>query len=152
MSTEDALLCKFIPLGSNTLMSITSDYDWILALLFESSRIGRLEGTLFFLSTVSGTVSVTWRNAMCNTSGLTAPGSRNTWQMCKRQRWILKCPQQYCGTWAFNFRAKPFPTSPSDVGVNYKVPRLFFARCICDTRPSVTYLMREKNKRLEGEL
>ena len=31
----------------------------------------------------------------------------------------------------------------NDVVVNSKVPRLFFAGCISDTRPSVRYLMTE---------
>ena len=37
----------------------------------------------------------------------------------------------------------------SDVVVNYKVPRLFFAECIGDAHPSLRYLMRGKQKGLE---
>ena len=36
--------------------------------------------------------------------------------------------------------------------VNEKVPRLFFAGCISDTPPSVSYIMREKKERLEEDL
>ena len=40
-----------------------------------------------------------------------------------------------------------FATLPiSDVAVNLKVPRLFFAGCIGDMRPSVRYIMREKKE------
>ena len=35
----------------------------------------------------------------------------------------------------------------SDVVVHHKVPRLFFAGCISDTRTSVRYLMREEKER-----
>ena len=47
-------------------------------MLLGSSRNGRLEVTQFSVPTTSGTASVIWRNALCNTSGLTAPGSLNT--------------------------------------------------------------------------
>ena len=35
----------------------------------------------------------------------------------------------------------------SDVVVNLKVPRVFFAECIFDKRPNVRYLMREEKER-----
>ena len=73
----------------NNRLSVTSDYDCILVMLIGSSRNGRLEVTPFSVSTTSRTVSVIRRDALCNTSGLTAPGSLNTCPMCKCQRWIF---------------------------------------------------------------
>ena len=62
-------------------------------MLLGSSRNGRLEVTRFSVPTTSGTVSVIRRNAKRNTSGLTAPGSLNTYPMCEEQRWIFNvCP------------------------------------------------------------
>ena len=45
--------------------------------------------TQFSVPTTSGTVSVIQRDAMRNTSELTAPGSLNTCPMCEGQRWIF---------------------------------------------------------------
>ena len=54
-----------------------------------SSRNGILEVTPFSAPFTSGTVSVIRRDALCNTSGLTAPGRLNTCPMCEGQRWIF---------------------------------------------------------------
>ena len=43
----------------------------------------------FSVPTTSGTVSVIRSDALCNTSGLTAPGSLNTCSMCEGQKWIF---------------------------------------------------------------
>ena len=74
---------------NNYRLSVTSDYDCILAMLPGSKKNGRLEVTPFSVSTTSGTVSVIRRNALCNTPGLTAPDSLNTCPMCNGQRWIF---------------------------------------------------------------
>ena len=70
---------------NNSPLSVTSDYDCILAMLLGSSRNGRLEVTRF--STYH------FWNCQCNPEGcivqhaqLTAPGSLNTCPMCKGQR------------------------------------------------------------------
>ena len=60
--------------------SLVSDYDCILVMLLGSSKNGRLEVDRFTVPTNSGTANV--RNALCNMSGLTAPGSLNTCPMC----------------------------------------------------------------------
>ena len=52
----------------------------------ESSRNGRLEVSPFSASSTSGTVSLIRRDALSNTSGLTAPGSLNTCPMYEGQR------------------------------------------------------------------
>ena len=66
-------------------------------MLLGSSENARLEVTPFSVPTTSGTVSVIWRYAKRNTSGLTASGSFNNWPMCKGQRWIFSVPLYYCG-------------------------------------------------------
>ena len=71
---------------------MTNDYDSNLAMLLGSSKNGRLKVTQISVPTTSGTVSVIRRNAKCNTSGLTAPGSPNTSPMCNGQRWIFNVP------------------------------------------------------------
>ena len=75
-------------------LSVSNDYDCILAMLLGSSKNGRLEVTRFSVLTTFGTVSVIRRDAKRNTSGLTAPGSLNTCPMCEGQR----SPRHYCGT------------------------------------------------------
>ena len=76
-------LINFIYINNNRL-SVTSDYDCILAMQLRLSRNDRLEVTPFSVPTTSGTVSVIWRDAKkCNTSGLTAQGSLNTCPMCE---------------------------------------------------------------------
>ena len=77
---------------NNNQLPVTSDYGCILAMLLGSSRNGRLEMTQLSVPTTSGTVSVIQRDARCNTSRLTAPGSLNTCLMRERHRWY------YCGT------------------------------------------------------
>ena len=64
----------------------------IIALLHGLSRNLRLEVTRFSVPTTSETFSVIWRDAKCNTSRLTAPGSLNTCLMCEEQRWIFNEP------------------------------------------------------------
>ena len=59
----------------NNQLSVTNDYDCILAMLLGSSRNGRSEVTQFSVPTTSETVSVIRRDAKRNTFGLTAPGS-----------------------------------------------------------------------------
>ena len=68
---------KYYGLKNNTnrLSCCTSDYDCILAMLLGSTRNGRLEVTRFSVPTTSGTVSVIRRDALCNTSGLSVPGT-----------------------------------------------------------------------------
>ena len=75
---------------NNNQLSVTSDYDSILAMLLGSSRNGRLEVTPFSVPTTFGTVSVTQKDALCNTSRLTAPGSLSTCPMC--EGWIINVP------------------------------------------------------------
>ena len=53
-------------------------------MIFGSSRNGRLEVTQFSVPTISGTVSVIRRDALCKTSGLTSSGP-----MCKGHGWIF---------------------------------------------------------------
>ena len=57
----------------------------LTTMLLESGMNGRLEVTQFSVPTISGTVSVTRRDALCNTFGLTAPGSLNPYPMGKGQ-------------------------------------------------------------------
>ena len=45
-------------------------------MLLGSSRNGRIKVTQLSVPTTCGTVSVTQRDALCKTSGLTAPGSQ----------------------------------------------------------------------------
>ena len=66
-------------------VSVTNDYDYILAMLLGSSRNGRLEVTQFSVPITSGTVIVIRRNVLRNTSRLTALSS----PMCYEQRWIF---------------------------------------------------------------
>ena len=73
-------------------LSVTSDYERILARMLGSSKNGRLEATPFSVPTISETISVIRKDAKRNTSGLTAPGSLNTCPMCEGQRWIFKVP------------------------------------------------------------
>ena len=56
------------------------------------SRNGRLEVTQFSVSTTSGTVSVMQGDVLCNSSGLTAPGSLNTYPMFEKQWWMFNLP------------------------------------------------------------
>ena len=77
---------------NNNRMSVTNDYDCILAMLLGSSSNGRLEVTQFSIPATSGTVSVIWRDAKRNTSRLTAPGGLNTCPMCEGQRSIFNEP------------------------------------------------------------
>ena len=79
-------------LNNNNWLSVISDYDCYLVMLLGLSRNGRLEATIFSIPTTSVTVSVIQRDANRNTSGLTAPGSLNTSQMCEEQRWIFNVP------------------------------------------------------------
>ena len=53
---------------------------------------GRVEVTPFSVPITSRTVSVICRDALCNTSKLTAPGTLNTFSMCEKQRWIFNGP------------------------------------------------------------
>ena len=78
-------------------------------MLLESSRKGSLEMTQFLVPTTSGTVSVIWRDAKRNTSGLTAPGSFNTCPMCEGQRLIFNMPIMLL-----------WYTGPSSLGLNSK--------------------------------
>ena len=68
-------------------LSVTNDYNCIIAMLLESSRNGRLEVTQFSVPTTSETVSVIRKDAKLNTSELTTPGSLNTSPMRDGQRW-----------------------------------------------------------------
>ena len=70
-------------------LSVTGDYDLILAKLLVWSRNGRIDVIRFSVPTTSGTVSVIQRDAKRNTSGLTAPGSLTTCPMCEGQRWLF---------------------------------------------------------------
>ena len=60
--------------------------------IYRSIMNGRLAITQFSVITAPGTVSVIRRDALFDTSGLTAPGSLNTCPMCTRQRWIFNVP------------------------------------------------------------
>ena len=73
-------------------LSVTSDYDCILAMLLGLRKNDRLEVNWFSVPTISGTVSVIRRDALRNTSGLTAPDSINTCPLCEGQRWIFNVP------------------------------------------------------------
>ena len=59
--------------NNNNQLSVTNDYDCILAMLLGSSRNGRLEMTQFSVTTTSETVSVIRRDVKRNISRLTAP-------------------------------------------------------------------------------
>ena len=113
---------------NNNRLSVTNDYDCILAMLLRSSQNGRLEMTQFSVPTTSGTVSVIRRVAKCNTFGLTAPGSLNTCPMCEGQRWIFNVPTILL--WlvhkVFKFR------SQSERPRNFRVERLLKAICQFD--------------------
>ena len=63
-------------------LSVTSDYDYILAMLLGLSTNGKLKVTQFSVPITSGTVSIIRRDAKCNTSGLTAPGG----SMCEEEK------------------------------------------------------------------
>ena len=69
--------------NNNNRLPVTNNYHYILAMLIGLIRNGRLEVTQFLVPTTSGTVSVIRRDAKCNTSLLTAPGSLNTNSMCE---------------------------------------------------------------------
>ena len=56
-------------------------------MLLGFSKNGRLEVTQFSVPATSETVSLIRRDALCNTTRLTAPGSINTCSMCEGQRW-----------------------------------------------------------------
>ena len=92
------IACKYVLLElllitiSNNQLSVTSDYNCILTMLIGSSRNGRLEVTQFSVFTSFGTASVILRDALCNPSGLTAPGSLNNCPMCEGQRWVFSVP------------------------------------------------------------
>ena len=79
-------------INSNNQLSVTSDYDCILAMLFGLSSSGSLVVTSWSVPATSKTVSVIQRKTKCNASELTAPGSLNTCPMCEGQRWIFKVP------------------------------------------------------------
>ena len=61
-------------------------------MLLGFSKNGRLEVTQFSVPATSETASVIGRDALCNTTRLTAPGSINTCSMCEGQRWIFNVP------------------------------------------------------------
>ena len=77
---------------NNNRQSVTCDFDYMLAMLLESSKNGILELTQIPVPTTTQTVSVIRRDAKHNTSRLTAPGSLNTCSMCEGQRWIFNGP------------------------------------------------------------
>ena len=97
-----------------------SDCDCILAMLLGSSRNGRLEIRGFSVPTTSGTISVIRRNALCNTSGLTATGSLNTCPMREEQRWIF-----YVHTILLWY------TQPPSLGLDPKDPAIFLGLEAC---------------------
>ena len=72
-------------------LSLTSDYDCILAMPLRPCKSGRMV-TQFSVPTNSVTVSVIQRDALRNTSWLTATGSLNTWTMCEGQSLIFNVP------------------------------------------------------------
>ena len=76
----------------NNRLSVTSDYDCILAMLFGLSMNGRLELTPFSVPTISRLVNVNRKGIKQKMSGQTVPGSLNACPMCKRQRWIFNVP------------------------------------------------------------
>ena len=75
--------CIYIHVHVNNWLSVNSDYGCILVMLLGSRKNGRLEVAQFSVPTTSGTVSVVWRDASCNTSWTTEPGT------CKQQRCIF---------------------------------------------------------------
>ena len=70
-STVYLQLQKYIVLKYKKQLSVTSDYDCVLAMLFGSSRNGTLDVTQFSVATIFETASAIRRDALCNTSALT---------------------------------------------------------------------------------
>ena len=98
----------FAKTSNNNRLTVTSNYDFTLAMLLGSSRNGRLEVTRLSVPTTFGTVSVIRRNALCNKSELTAPGSLNICPMCELQRWIFNEPLIILWyTWPSNWGHNP---------------------------------------------
>ena len=97
-------------IGCQPLMTMTAS---------EQCCLGRLELTYFSIPTTSGTVSVIWMDALCNTSGLTALDSLNTCLMCERQRWIFNVPTILL-----------WQTEPPSLGLNPKDPAIFRVRSL----------------------
>ena len=78
-------------------------------MLFGSRRNDR-----FSVSTTPGTVSVIRRVALCNTPGLSAPGSFNTSPVFKGQTWIFNIPTILL-----------WYTEPPSLGLDVKNPAIY---------------------------
>ena len=128
----------------NNQLSVTRDYDCILAMLLTLSKNGRLKVTWFSVPTTFETVSVIQRNA------LTAPGSLNTCPYVRRAdvahdiivvhrafqfrsrserpsnlglkacwRLFVNCHSQDSICQQHDWQPKPFPTAPPISELNY---------------------------------
>ena len=80
------------PIAPANRLSVTVDYDCILAMLLGSSRNGRLEVTQFSVPTTSGNCQC--NPERCKEQHIRADSTRQpyAYPMCEGQRWILNVP------------------------------------------------------------
>ena len=102
-STVYLQLQKYIVLKYKKQLSVTSDYDCVLAMLFGSSRNGTLDVTQFSVATIFETAGAIRRDALYNTC-----------PMCKGQRWIINM-----------FTILLWYTGPPNLGINSKTQHLW---------------------------